>query len=206
MLFRHRPSAISHQPIMMTPQEVQNLFLKSGALLTGHFLLSSGLHSDAYLEKFRIFERPFLHSRLIEELLSRFADKKIETVLAPTLGGVIMAAEAARQLKVRAVFAEKENGKLTLRRGFTLSKSEKVLILDDIITTGGSVKETLEIARSAEVEIVGVGVLADRSGGKVDFGFPHIALMNLGLPVYRPDACPICAQGVPLVKPGSRKL
>lgn len=191
---------------MMTPKEVENLFLKSGALLSGHFLLSSGLHSDAYLEKFRIFERPFLHSRLIEELLSRFADKKIETILSPALGGVIMAAEAARQLKIRAVFAEKEGGKLTLRRGFTLAKGEKVLILDDIITTGGSVKETLEIARAAEVEIAGIGVLADRSGGKVDFGMPHIALMNLSLPVYQPDSCPICAQGIPLYKPGSRKI
>jgi len=191
---------------MMSPQEVESLFIKCGALLSGHFLLSSGLHSDAYLEKFRIFERPFLHSRLIQELLSRFSGQAIETVLAPALGGVIMAAEAARQLKIRAVFAEKEEGKLTLRRGFSLKQGEKVLIVDDIITTGGSVKESLEIARSAGVEIVGIGVLADRSGGKVNFGIPHIALMNLSLPVYQPDNCPICAKGIPLVKPGSRKI
>jgi orotate phosphoribosyltransferase len=190
----------------MTEREILSLFQESGALLSGHFLLSSGNHSDSYLEKFRIFERPELHSNLITELLAKFQSRKIECVLGPALGGVIMAAEAGRQLKVRAVYAEKENGKLVLRRGFKLYKGEKVLIVDDIITTGGSIKESIEIAKSAGVEIVGIGALADRSGSAVDFGIEHIALLNLKLPIFPPEDCPLCLQKEPLVKPGSRNL
>ena len=190
----------------MTNVEIERIFRDCGALMRGHFLLSSGLHSDQYLEKFRIFEQPAIHAKLIEELLSRFKGVNIETVFGPALGGVIMASEAARQLGVRAVFAEKEAGKLTLRRGFYLEKGEKVFIIDDIVTTGGSVKENVQIAREAGAEIVGIGVLADRSGGKVDFGEPHKALMNLDLPVYKPEECPLCAEGVPIIKPGSRKV
>ena len=188
----------------MTQTEIEQIFKENAALLSGHFLLSSGLHSDAYLEKFRIFERPAIHARIIRELLDRFSDKKIDTVIGPALGGVIMASEAGRQLGVRAVFAEKENGKLTLRRGFSLSKGERVLILDDIVTTGGSLVETIEIAKNADTEIIGVGVLADRSGGKTDFGLPYIALMKLDLPVFPPDNCPMCQSNAPITKPGSR--
>ena len=188
----------------MTQTEIEQIFKENGALLSGHFLLSSGLHSDAYLEKFRIFERPAIHSRIISEILGHFAGKKIDTVLGPALGGVIMASEAGRQLSVRAVYAEKENGRLILRRGFSLSEGERVLILDDIVTTGGSLVETIEIAKNADTEIIGIGVLADRSGGKTDFGLPYIALMNLDLPVYSPDNCPMCNANVPITKPGSR--
>lgn len=189
----------------MTKTEIERVFRECGALLTGHFLLSSGLHSDQYLEKFRVFERPEIHSKLISALLDNFRHQEIETALGPALGGVIMASEAARQLKVRAVYAEKEGSILTLRRGFRLNRGEKTLILDDIVTTGGSVKETIEIARRAGADIVGVGVLADRSGGKVDFGMKHYALMNLDLPVYKPELCPLCAEGLEITKPGSRQ-
>lgn len=190
----------------MTQKDFEEIFQDCGALMSGHFLLSSGLHSDAYLEKFRIFERPEVHSRIISELLSRFEGVSAETVLGPALGGVIMASEAGRQLGVRAVFAEKEGGKLTLRRGFELHEGERVLIVDDIVTTGGSVKETVKIAQDAGVEIAGIGIMADRSGGKVDFGIPYKALMTFSLPVYEPDSCPVCAKGIPLVKPGSRQI
>ncbi len=190
----------------MTREEIETIFKECGALISGHFLLSSGLHSDAYLEKFRIFERPALHSNLIEELLNKFNTNEIDTVLGPAVGGIIMASEAARQLKVRAVFAEKEGGKLTLRRGFRLNRSEKVLIVDDIVTTGGSLKETIELARNADVDIIGVAVLADRSGGEVELGIPHKALMRLSLPVYKPENCPLCKRGTPLIKPGSRQI
>ncbi len=190
----------------MSTTEIEKIFRDCGALMTGHFLLSSGLHSDQYLEKFRVFERPEIHSRLIEVLLGKFEGLKIETVLGPALGGVIMAAEAARQLGIRAVYAEKEGGKLTLRRGFKLEAGERALILDDIVTTGGSVKETIAIAQEAGADIVGVGVLADRSGGRADLGLPHLALLNLDLPVYNPEECPLCAKGQQITKPGSRNL
>lgn len=190
----------------MTVDEIESVFRDCGALLSGHFLLSSGLHSDAYLEKFRIFERPSIHEKLIAELLKNFDTARVETVLGPALGGVIMAAEAGRQLNVRAVYAEKEGAKLTLRRGFRLEKGERVLIVDDIVTTGGSVKEAITIALSAGAEIIGVGLLADRSGGRIDFGLKHHALMNLDLPVYKPDVCPMCAANISLTKPGSRGI
>jgi orotate phosphoribosyltransferase len=188
----------------MTESEIKAIFQECGALLSGHFLLSSGNHSDAYLEKFRIFEQPVIHSRLISELLQHFAGSKIDLVMGPALGGVIMASEAARQLGARAVYAEKEGGKLTLRRGFKLDPQERVLIVDDIVTTGGSVRETLEIARNTKVNIIGIAVLADRSGGKVDFGIKHTALLKLDLPIFSPEKCPLCAKQMALIKPGSR--
>lgn len=191
----------------MTSEQIEKIFLDAGALLTGHFLLSSGLHSDKYLEKFRIFERPDLHEKIITALLAKFDTSQVETVIGPALGGVIMASEAGRQLGVRAVYSEKEGGKLTLRRGFKLEKGEKVLIVDDIVTTGGSVKETVAIAEDAGAEIIGIGVLADRSGGKVALGnYNYQALMNVDLKVYEPDSCPLCSSKIELVKPGSRKL
>lgn len=190
----------------MTSKDIEKIFIDSGALLHGHFLLTSGNHGDAYLEKFRIYEQPAIHSNLITEMLGKFAGKNIDVVLGPALGGVIMASEAGRQLGVRAVYAEKENGRLTLRRGFKLNKSEKVLIVDDILTTGGSVKETIAIAQEAGTEIVGIGILADRSGGKADLGVPYTALMTLDLPIYDPQNCPLCVKGMPLVKPGSRQI
>ena len=188
----------------MTENEIKSVFQEAKALMSGHFLLSSGLHSDAYLEKFRIFEHPGIHSLLITELLSRFQVDKIDTVLGPAVGGIIMAAEAARQLNIRAVFAEKEGGILALRRGFKLTTGEKVLIVDDIVTTGGSVKETIGIVRQSGAVIAGIGLLADRSGGEVDFGIPHRALLNLKLLIFQPNDCPLCARNVPLTKPGSR--
>ena len=190
----------------MTEKDVENIFRDCGALMSGHFLLSSGLHSDSYLEKFRIFEQPKIHETLITEILTHFDVSNVETVLGPALGGVIMASEAARQIGSRAVFSEKEDSKLTLRRGFKLSEGEKILILDDIVTTGGSVKETIVIAEKAGAEIIGIGILADRSGGRADFGYEHYALMNLDLPVYKPEECPMCADKQALTKPGSRKI
>ncbi|MBC8492027.1 MAG: orotate phosphoribosyltransferase [Candidatus Marinimicrobia bacterium] len=190
----------------MIEKDVENIFRDCGALMSGHFLLSSGLHSDSYLEKFRIFEQPKIHERLISEILSHFDTTEVKTILGPALGGVIMASEAARQLNIRAVFSEKEDSRLTLRRGFKLSSGEKVLILDDIVTTGGSVKETITIAENAGAKILGIGILADRSGGRVKFGYRHHALMNLDLPVYKPEECPMCKEKMPLIKPGSRKI
>ena len=189
---------------LMLESEIRAVFRDCEALMSGHFLLSSGLHSDAYLEKFRIFEKPVIHSRLIAELLTCYRGQAIDTVLGPALGGMIMAAEAARQLGVRAVYAEKEVGKLTLRRGFKLKKGERTLIVDDIVTTGGSVMEAINIVRDSGAEIVGIGILADRSGGRVDFGMEHRALLNLNLRVFKPEECPLCAEGVVLTKPGSR--
>jgi len=191
----------------LTSEQIEKIFLDAGALLTGHFLLSSGLHSDKYLEKFRIFERPDLHEKIITALLAKFDTSQVETVIGPALGGVIMASEAGRQLGVRAVYSEKEGSKLTLRRGFRLEKGEKVIIVDDIVTTGGSLKETVAIAEDAGAEIIGIGVLADRSGGKVTLGnYNYQALMNVDLKVYEPDSCPLCSSKIELVKPGSRKL
>jgi len=190
----------------MTQDEVLAIYKRTGALLTGHFLLSSGLHSEQYLQSALVLQLPDIATKLCAGLAGHFKDKKIEAVIAPALGGVFVSHETARALGVRALFAERVNGELTLRRGFTIKPGERVLVVEDVITTGKSTKETIEVVKKAGGVVVAAGSLVDRSGGKAELGVPYKSLVTLNVPTYTPEACPLCKAGSAPVKPGSRGL
>jgi orotate phosphoribosyltransferase len=180
------------------------LFRRAGALLEGHFRLSSGLHSNGYLQSALVLQRPGDAANLGAALAGRVTSWRPDVVLSPALGGVIIGHEVARALVVRALFAERADGNLTLRRGFSLSRGERVLVVEDVVTTGGSTRETIDVATSAGAQVVGATALIDRSGGTAQLGVPFEALARLSLPTYEPSACPLCAKGLPVTKPGSR--
>ena len=176
----------------------------AGAIKTGHFLYSSGLHGDTYVEKFDLLRNPRATEQICGGFVRAFADAGVEVVAGPTTGGILLAFETARQLGVAAAYAEREGetGR-AFRRGTTFAPGTRVLVVDDILTTGGSVRETLAALAAHDVTVVGIGVLWDRSGGKVDFGVPLVALNAEQIAAYPPDQCPLCAAGVPLIKPGT---
>ena len=185
---------------------VMRLFEESGALLDGHFLLSSGRHSAQYMEKFHLLRRPALTSQLCEEFANRFRDERIDVVVGPTTGGILLAFEVARQLDIAAAYAERASDSGTareIRRSTVFEPGSRVLVVDDILTRGGSMRETLAALSPYPVEVVAVGVIVDRSGGKVDFGVPLAALATVDIETWEPADCPLCVSGVPLVKPGT---
>lgn len=187
----------------MTEAEVKDLFLKTQAIMEGHFLLTSGLHSQFYVEKFNVLQQPKYTEMMCKELAKKFVDQNIETVVGPMTGGIILAHETGKALGTRAIFTERENGHMTFKRGFSLKQGERVLIVEDIVTTGGSVKEVIDVVRKAGGVPVGVGILVDRSGGKVDFdGVPYQALLHLDVKTYKPEECPLCKQGIEMTKRG----
>jgi orotate phosphoribosyltransferase len=190
----------------MKPEEVLDIYKKTGALLTGHFLLSSGLHSDRYLQSALVLQQPDIATKLCAALAENFKNEKIDVVIAPALGGVFVSHETARALGVRALFAERVNAELTLRRGFSIKQGERVLVVEDVITTGKSTKETIEVAKKAGGVIVAAGSLVDRSNGKADLGVPYKSLVTLDVPSYTPETCPMCKSGSAPIKPGSRGL
>jgi orotate phosphoribosyltransferase len=190
----------------MTQDEVLDIYKRTGALLTGHFLLSSGLHSDRYLQSALVLQLPEVATSLCAALAEHFRGQRIEVVIAPALGGVFVSHETARALGVRALFAERVNGELTLRRGFSIRTGERVLVVEDVITTGKSTKETIEVVRQAGGVAVAAGALVDRSGGKAELGVPYRSLVTLDVPTYRPEDCPLCRSGSTPVKPGSRGI
>ncbi|MBI2979581.1 MAG: orotate phosphoribosyltransferase, partial [Chloroflexi bacterium] len=172
----------------------QEIFEKSGAILHGHFLLASGLHSPIYWEKFQVLQFPDYTARLCRMIASHFRKQKIQVVAGPTTGGIILAFEVAKQLGVRGIFAEKEgNGKRTFQRGFSIASGERVLIVDDILTTGGSIREVVTPVANHGGILVGIGVLVDRSEQKIDFGVPFFSCLRSITPTYQPANCPRCA-------------
>jgi orotate phosphoribosyltransferase len=191
--------------ISLSNADVYEIFTKANALLEGHFLLASGLHSPTYLEKFQVLQYPKSVEALCAEMAKRFKDRNVEIVLGPTTGGVLLAYEVAKKLGTRGIFAERgENDKgRVLRRGFSIGPGERVLLVDDILTTGGSVRETMEVVAEFGGDLVGIAVLADRTNGKIDFGVPLEALLKLDVVQYKPDECPLCKSGIPLTKRGS---
>ncbi len=189
----------------LTSEEYLDIFRKSKALLDGHFLLTSGKHSAQYMQCAQVLQYPDRAAILAEGLAAAFKDQEIQTVIGPATGGILVAHEVAKALGVRALFTERENGVMRLRRGFTLSPGERVLVVEDVITTGGSVREVLAVLQEFEAIPVGVGVLVDRTGGVVDFGLPQTSIIQLNIQAYEAQECPLCAQGIPAVKPGSRK-
>ena len=187
----------------MTEDQVKELFLKTNAIMEGHFLLTSGLHSPMYVEKFNVLQHPKYTEQLCQALAEKFANQNIETVVGPVTGGIFLAHEVGKALGTRAIFTERENGKMTFRRGFKLAPGERVLIVEDIVTTGGSVKEVIDVVLERGAIPVGVGLLVDRSGGKIDFGtVPYQALLHLDVTTYAPETCPLCQNNVPMTKRG----
>jgi len=190
----------------MTRDEILELFTKTDVLKTGHFLLTSGLHSDKYLQCAQLLQYPEATEKAIGELAKNFKGEDVHTVIGPAMGGIIISYEMARQLGARSIFAEREDGKMTLRRGFTLNPGERVLVVEDVVTTGGSVKEVISLVNELGAQVVAVAALVDRSGGKVDFGVPAYYLLNLDVKAYVPQECPLCKEAIPIIKPGSRKF
>ena len=182
--------------------EIEEIFIKSGTVLKGHFLLTSGLHSPVYWEKFKILQHPEYTGQLCEMIAAVYRDKDIQVVAGPTTGGIILAFEVARRLGVRSIYAEKEGNERIFRRSLTISPGERVLVVDDILTTGGSVEQVLAAVRKLGGNVIGVGILVDRSEAKLDFGVPLFSCLRSKTITYKPEACPLCAAGVPLVKPG----
>jgi orotate phosphoribosyltransferase len=189
----------------LTTKETEAIFHQTGAVLEGHFLLTSGLHSPLYWEKFRILEFPEYTQKLCAVIAAYFADKNIQVVAGPTTGGIILAYEVARQMGLRCIFAEKEGEKRTFRRGFVLNSGERVLIVDDVLTTGKSVHEVLETIQEHGGKVAGIGVLVDRSEHDLNLGYPLMSCLRSITPAYKTEDCPLCLKGLPLVKPGSSK-
>jgi orotate phosphoribosyltransferase len=190
----------------MTRDELLDLFRKSGALLEGHFRLSSGLHSSGYLQCALVLQQPGSAEALGRAVAERARAWRPTVVLSPALGGVVIGHEVGRALDVRALFAERQDGELMLRRGFVLGERDRVLVIEDVLTTGKSTRETMQVARVSGAHVVGAAAIVDRSGGEARFDVPFAALLDIALPTYEPDACPLCAQGIPVVKPGSRPV
>lgn len=190
---------------MLSSDDVERSFREAGALLEGHFILASGKHSARYLEKFKVFEHPRLTERLCAGLVAQVREP-VDVVVGPTTGGILLAHEVARQLGSRALYAEREEGKAgrTLRRGQALSRGERVLIVDDILSTGGSLRDTIAAVRASGARPVRVAVLVDRSGG-AELGIPLTALWTTAIEAFEPGACPLCARGLPAMKPGTSR-
>ena len=183
---------------------VLGVFRRVGALLEGHFRLTSGLHSSGYLQCALVLQHPReaeLCGAAISELVRPLGP---QTVLSPALGGIVIGQEVGRALGIRAIFAERQDGSLMLRRGFGLSPGERVLVVEDVVTTGGSTRETIDVARAAGAEVVGAAAIIDRSGGQQGIDVPFYSLAAVSLPTYQPESCPMCAAGAPVIKPGSR--
>jgi orotate phosphoribosyltransferase len=188
----------------MTNDAVLDLFRKSGALLEGHFRLSSGLHSNKYLQSALVLQHPEFAAALGGALGSRMRHLEPTIVLSPALGGIVIGQEVGRALGVRAIFAERQDGRLALRRGFTLAPGDRVLVVEDVITTGGSTRETIDVALAAGATVVGAAAIINRGRHENPLGVPFAALVTMEVPTYQPDACPMCANGEAVVKPGSR--
>lgn len=190
----------------MTREEIIDIFTKTGAMLSGHFRLTSGKHSNRYFQCAQVLQQPKYTELLCRELAERFANQGVQTVIGPAMGGILVSYEVGRALGVRSIFTERENGKMALRRSFTIEPGEKVLVVEDVITTGGSVAEVIEVVRGFGGEVVGVGVLVNRSNGKADLGVRTEALLTVTVETFEPNNCPLCAEGTPAVKPGSRQV
>jgi len=190
----------------MNQTEILELFKRQGALLEGHFRLTSGFHSDRYLQCALVLQDPQLAATLgkaLAEMLLKEQDKP-HLVIAPALGGILVAHEVARAFGVRGIFAERQDGTLKLRRGFTINPGERCFVVEDVVTTGGSTIETMKVVRQYGGIVSAAGALIDRTGGKTDLGVPRVALAVLDVPMYPPENCPLCKAGSQAIKPGSR--
>ncbi|MEE9450494.1 MAG: orotate phosphoribosyltransferase [Ignavibacteriaceae bacterium] len=190
----------------LTEAETLEIFKKTGSLFEGHFLLTSGRHSNKYFQCAKVLQYPEYTEQLCSIIADHFKDYEIDAVISPAIGGLVVGQEVARQLKKRFIFAERENKILTLRRGFSLIEGENVLICEDVVTTGGSVFEVIDIVKNNNAKVGGVGFIVDRSNGKIDFEFPQISTLKMEVVSYLPEECPLCKDGLEITKPGSRKI
>jgi orotate phosphoribosyltransferase len=190
---------------MLTQEQVLEIFKKTGGVLKGHFKLTSGRHSDTYMQCAKLFVDTVSSEALCKALAEKLAGTEVNLVISPAIGGILMGYEVARQLGVPNIFAERENGEMCLRRGFSIPAGAKVIVVEDVVTTGGSVKEVVELARKNGAEVTAVASIVDRSNGAVDFGVRFVNLISMEVISYAADECPICKNtDLPLVKPGSR--
>ncbi|MEI7812713.1 MAG: orotate phosphoribosyltransferase [Ignavibacteria bacterium] len=190
----------------LNDKQTLEIFLQTEALLQGHFLLTSGRHSNQYFQCAKALQYMNHSEKICAKITEFFSGYDIDTVIAPAIGGIVVGQEVARQSGKRSIFAEREDKALTLRRGFTIKPGEKVLVCEDVVTTGGSVFEVIEIIKQYGGEVVGVGMIVDRSNGKVSFGVPQVSALKLDAVSYQPDECPLCREGLQVIKPGSRKI
>ena len=191
----------------MDPSRVEQILIQSEAMLEGHFIFTSGRHGNRYMQCAKILQYPEFTVELARGVAEMYADEKIEVVIGPATGAIILAYEVAKQLKAKNLFAEREEGRMTLRRGFNLKRGSRVLVVEDVITTGGTVQEVVDLAHSLGAVVAGAAVLVDRSMGVVDFGVPHKSLMKTELVSWSTDDCPLCREGlIPAVKPGSHGM
>ena len=186
----------------MQSGELLNLLKETGAFMDGHFLLTSGRHSNVYIEKFRVLENPAALNEVCREMAEIVQGKNVDIVLGAAVGGILISGGVGRHLEKKHIFAERINGKMELRRGFSIKSGERIVIVEDIITTGGSVFELIDLAEELSAEIVHVVNLVDRSQDGIDFGYPSTALLNLPSKSYKSDDCPLCKQGLPLTERG----
>lgn len=192
---------------MLTKEEVLQIFEETGVLQEGHFILTSGRHSKRFMQTAQVLQYANITEKLCSSLAEGFQNEKIDIVISPAVGGILVGYEISRILGVRNIFCERENGEMKLRRGFKIEQGARVLVVEDVVTTGGSVKEVISVIEEAGGTIVGVGVLVDRSNGTVDFGYPLRSLLPIAIDSYPADECPLCAQGeIPAIKPGSRSI
>lgn len=192
---------------MINKERAIEIFKETEVLLEGHFLLTSGRHSNQYMQCAKILQYPNYAEELAKGLAEEFKEDSIDMVVGPAMGGIIIAYELARQLNVKNLFTERENGKMTLKRGFTIPKGAKVLVAEDVVTTGGSVFEVMDIVKEQGGEVAGVAVLVDRSNGTIDFGTKLRAALTADVISYEAEECPLCKEGkLPIVKPGSRSI
>ena len=190
----------------LKPEEILNIFKESGALMEGHFILTSGLHSRTYFQCALVFQYPWHAATLCRDTADHFRDQDIDVVVSPAVGGIVFGQEIARQLGVRSIFAERVEGRMTLRRGFHVKQGERVLLAEDVTTTGGSVKDVMSAVQAQGAEIAAVTSVVDRSGGNARFGVPFHSLFQMEVINYEPENCPMCREGGRAVKPGSRSL
>jgi len=185
----------------MNAEEIIDLLKKSGVIMEGHFLLTSGRHSDRFLQCSQLLQYPEHAATICRQMAEPYQNKEVETVIGPAMGGVILAYETARSLNARALFTEPSEGRMILRRGFSIKPKEKVLVVEDAITTGGSVQKVLDLLQVLRAEVVGVSIMIDRTGGKIDFGVPASFLLTVEIESYEADNCPLCLEGIALQKP-----
>jgi orotate phosphoribosyltransferase len=190
----------------LTRDDILQIFRESEALLEGHFILTSGLHSGSYFQCAKVFQYPWHAETLCRDIADHFRDEVIDVVVSPAVGGIVLGQEIARLLSVRSIFAERVDGRMTLRRGFEIKDGERVLLAEDVTTTGGSVKEVKQAVELAGGEIVAVTAVVDRSGGTAEFGVPYFSLFQMEVRNLEPDTCPLCQAGSTAFKPGSRSL
>ncbi len=189
---------------MITPQAVLEIFQNNKALLKGHFLLSSGLHSERYLQCALVLQHPKMAKKLGQALAEKFKAAAVDTVISPALGGLIIGYEVAKALGVRFIFTERQEGQMTLRRGFTITPGEKMIIIEDVFTTGKSTKEVIEVVNGYSGKVIGVGAIINRAEKEIDFKVPAQYLLALQVKTFEPTQCPWCKEGLPFFKPGSR--